>query len=416
MRAKHLLFTLLVPAFLHAENWPAWRGPTGDGTSAERDLPLTWSATEGVRWKVSLPEPGNSSPVVWGQRVFLTQPVGARRTLMCLDRADGRVLWQKGAEVGGKERTHGTNPFCSASPVTDGERVIAWFGSAGLRCWDFEGVEKWRLDLGKQDHEWGYGASPLIFGDLCILNFGPGPRSFIVAVEKRTGNEVWRFEVPAAATVEGPGAQQGYTGSWGTGVVAKIGGREELLFSLPGAVWSLDPRTGKPLWHCDGLNPVAYADPIVAGDTVMGFGGFGGFSIGVKAGGSGDITASHRLWAERKNPQRIGSGVASGAHAWIIGEPGVVQCIEAASGRVLWQQRLDVPGGRASSWSSLVLCGDRIYAMTQGADVVVFRASPEKYEPLAVNRLADGLTNSSPAVSEGQLFLRTHRSLWCIGK
>ena len=418
-----------------AGNWPAWRGPTADGVTPETDLPLKWSATEGVKWKIDLPERGNSTPIVWDTKIFLTQAVGTKRTVMCLDRADGHTLWQAGPEWTGQDVTHGTNPYCSSSPATDGERVVAWFGSAGLWCWSLDGKEQWHIDLGAQKHIWGYAASPVLHGDLCILNFGPGERSFIVAVNKRTGKEVWRFDVPPPAMMEGPGGQPGYAGSWNTGQVATIytelsrrDKHEEFLISLPGAVYSLDPKTGKENWHCNGLNPLAYSEPLVVwkeeggGNTrtyphfVAAFGGFGGFSIGVKVGGSGDITSPSRLWEERKNPQRIGSHVAVGRHAFLTSEPGVIQCVDISTGKEFWKERMTTPAGRANTWSSLVRSGERIYAVTQNSDVVVFRASPEKYEQLAVNSLGDGLTNSSLAVSDGQLFLRTHKHLWCIGK
>ena len=443
---------LIASAFLalvtssFAGNWPAWRGPNADGTTPETDLPLHFSATEGVKWKIELPERGNSTPIVWGQKIFLTQNVGTRRTLMCLDRKDGKTLWQAGPEWTGEDITHSTNPYCSPSAATDGERVVAWFGSAGLWCWSLDGKEQWHVDLGPQKHIWGYAASPVLHDDLCILNFGPGDRSFIVAVNKKTGKEVWRFNVPPPAVSEGPGSgQKGFSGSWNTGrVVSRTDiversakgvalkpGEVEFIISLPGALYSLNPDTGKENWHCNGLNPLAYAEPIV---TQLGgqksfepgkeihkslffaaFGGYGGFSLGVEGEGSGDVTGK-RLWQEKKNPQRIGSHVAMGPYAWLTGEPGVIQCIEIATGKELWKERMQTPAGRANTWSSLVRSGDRIYAVTQNSDVVVFKASPEKYEQLAVNSMADGLTNSSLAVSDGQLFLRTHKHLWCIGK
>ena len=420
-----------------AGNWPAWRGPNADGTTPETDLPLHFNATEGVKWKVELPERGNSTPIVWDQKIFLTQAVGTKRTVMCLDRKDGHTLWQAGPEWTGEDVTHQTNPYCSGSPATDGERVVAWFGSAGLWCWSLDGKEQWHVDLGAQHHIWGYAASPVLHGDLCILNFGPGDRSFIVAVNKKTGKEVWRFNVPPPEVMEGPGGQPGYAGSWNTGCISDAGPREAFVISLPGALYSLDLETGKELWHCNGLNPLAYCEPIVrytfkeiatvSGPTeiyklfIAAFGGYGGFSIGVKPEGSGDITNKARLWQERKNPQRIGSHVTDGKyidgkHAWLTSEPGIIQCIEIATGKELWKERMQTPAGRANTWSSLVRSGERIYAVTQNSDVVVFKASPEKYEQLAVNSLGDGLTNSSLAVSDGQLFLRTHKHLWCIGK
>ena len=404
------------------ENWPAWRGPAADGTTPETDLPLHFSATEGVKWKIALPERGNSTPFVWDGKIFLTQAVGKKRTVMCLDRKDGHTLWQAGPEWPGEDVTHNTNPYCSGSPATDGERVVAWFGSAGLWCWSLDGKEQWHVDLGAQKHIWGYGASPVLHGDLCILNFGPGERSFIVAVDKKTGKEVWRFDVPKPAVMEGPGGQPGYAGSWNTGRVVKMGDKEEFIISLPGAVFGIDPKTGKELWHCNGLNPLAYAEPIVQrqaphgpGFVIAAFGGYGGFSIGLKDGGHGDLSGA-RLWQEKKNPQRIGSHIASSKWAFLVGEPGIIQCIDLTTGKDVWKERMQTPAGRANTWSSLVWTQGRIYAVTQNSDVVVFSATPEKYEQLAVNSMADGLTNSSLAVSDGQLFLRTHKHLWCIGK
>ena len=405
---------LLFAASGLAADWPTWRGPQGDGVTGETDLPLTWSATEGVKWKIDLPEPGNSTPIIWGDRIFLTQAMGLRRTVMCFDRKDGRLVWQQGPAWEEPERSHPTNPPCSSSPITDGERVIAWLGSAGLYAWDLAGKELWHLDLGKQDHEWGYGSSPVLDGDLCILNFGPGERSFLIAVDKRTGKEVWRFEVPPPVVSEGPGSAQHYTGSWSTPAVVKVDGREQLLASLPGAVFALDPANGREIWHCNGLNPLAYAQPMLVDGVVVGLGGYNGFAIGIKAGGSGDITATHRLWQDKRAPQRIGSAVAVDGKVYLGSDPGFVQCIDPKTGELLSDARPPVPTARASSWSSMVRSGDRLYLVTKSSDTLVFRAEP-KMELLADNALNDGMTNASLAVSNGDLFIRTHAHLWCIG-
>ncbi len=408
------LLALLPAAIASAENWPAWRGPQGDGTTSETKLPLKWSPTENIKWKAALPEPGNSTPVVWGDRVLLTQNEGQRRSLMCFDRKDGKLLWQQGPTWSASEQTHKTNPYCAGSAVTDGERVIAWFGSAGAWCWDLAGKEIWHVDLGKQDHIWGYGSSPVLHGDLCIINFGPGDRSFLVALDKKTGKEKWRRDVPPPEVWEGNGSQQKWSGTWATPTIMKIGAREDLVVPLPGAVRGFDPKTGNELWHCNGLNPLVYANALQAGDAIVGMGGFGGWAIGFKAGGSGDLTPQ-RLWQGKKNGQRIGSGVVKDGLIYMPNEPGIVQCIDPKTGEPRWQERPQVPSGRASTWSSIVLSGDRLYLVTQASDTVILKAGP-KYELLGVNSLGDGLSNSSLAVSNGQLFLRTHKSLWCIGE
>src|SRR6185503_20229029 len=184
-----------------ADNWPAWRGLDGNGICRETQLPLRWSTNENVRWNVPLPEPGNSTPIVWSNRVFVTQAIEKekRRTLMCFDRRDGKLLWQRGPIWTDKELTHPDNPPCTPSPVTDGQRVIAWFGSAGVYCFDFDGRELWRRDLGLQKHEWGYASSPVLYRDLCFLNFGPGQRSFVIALDKKTGATVWQRDAPVIA-------------------------------------------------------------------------------------------------------------------------------------------------------------------------------------------------------------------------
>jgi outer membrane protein assembly factor BamB len=187
-----LAIILALVVGVHAGNWPAWHGRSGSGVTTETNLPVRWSATENIRWKVPLPDRGNSSPIVWRDRVFITQAVEKenRLTVMCLNRADGKVLWQSGPTYSEKDPTHESNPYCSASPVTDGERIIAWFGSAGVYCYDLNGKELWRRDLGKQNHQWGYAASPIIYGELCFLNFGPGERTFLIALDKKTGKTV----------------------------------------------------------------------------------------------------------------------------------------------------------------------------------------------------------------------------------
>src|SRR6516225_754306 len=199
-----------------AANWPGFRGPTGDGISVETKLPLKWSATENVRWKTPLPDGGNSSPVVWGNRIFLTQAVdkGARRLVMCFDRADGKLLWQRETRYEEKEPTHADNPYCSATPVTDGTRVIASLGSAGLVCYDFSGKELWRHDVGKLEHIWGNASSPILYGDLAILWCGPGERQFLLAVRKISGATVWKHDEPGGKS--GAAGPKEWLGSGGT--------------------------------------------------------------------------------------------------------------------------------------------------------------------------------------------------------
>lgn len=401
-----------------AENWPQWRGPRGDGTCTEKRLPTTWSTIENVAWKVPLPEPGNSTPIVWNDRVFVTQALAKedRRTLMCLNRQDGRLLWQAGTEWKEKEPTHGTNPMCSSSPVTDGERVVAWFGSAGLFCFDFQGNLLWKRDLGMQRHIWGYGSSPVLHGELCFLHFGPGERTFLIAINKKTGETVWQHDEPInkAGTSEAKFSNADYYGSWSTPLVRDIAGNNELILSFPFRACAFDLATGGEQWTCSGINALVYTSPIFADGIVVAMGGFGGMTVAVKAGGSGDITQQRRLWQHPRSKQRIGSGAIHNGLIFIHNDPGIAECFELQTGKLVWEQRLRGQGARSTNWSSIMIADDLCYTMTQGGDCFVFRAGPQ-FELLATNSLGEH-SNSSIVPSDGQLFLRTYKHLWCIGE
>lgn len=422
IQGSTILCLLLAAGVSLAADWPAWRGPLGTGVSEETDLPVRWSPTENVRWRVALPERGNSTPIVWKDRVFLTQAVGTQRTLICFGRADGKVLWQRGVPTRhADDPTHSTNPYCSASPVTDGQRVIAWFGSDGLHCYDLTGRRLWTRDLGVQRHIWGYGSSPVIHGDLCFLNFGPGDRSFLVALDKKTGKTVWQHDEvsgygkPADDDVRGSKDRERatYIGSWSTPVLMPADGPPQMLLSWPRRLAAYDPRTGRELWTCSGLNPLVYTSPVYEGETVVALGGFGGMGLAVKTGGSGDVTESRRLWHHPRTKQRIGSGVVHQGHLYIHNDPGVAECFELATGTLVWEQRLRGPGKTGQNWSSVMLAGGNCYTITQGGDCFVFKASPQ-FELVAVNSLGER-SNSSVVPAGGKLFLRTHEALWCIG-
>lgn len=422
MTAKNysVVLALVATSIAAAADWPAWRGANGIGISTESDLPVKWSTTENVRWRFPLPEAGNSTPIVWGNRVFVTQAVGKRRTLMCVDRESGKLLWQQGVDTQENEPTHGTNPYCSASPVTDGKRVIASYASDGLFCYDFDGNVLWqRTDLGKQIHIWGNGASPVIYADLCILNFGPGETTYLIAVNKETGKTVWKKEEATgygeAPKSEGEGKKSNaatYIGSWTTPPLINVDGQDQLLMSWPRRLAAYDPQTGNELWTCSGLNPLVYTSPIFEDGIVVAMGGFNGMSIAVRAGGQGDITESRRLWHQPKTQQRIGSGVIKDGYIYIHNDPGVAECFDLKTGERVWQERLKGSEAGGTNWSSIMLAGDNCYTINQSGDCFVFKASP-KFELVSVNALGER-SNSSIVPSNGELFIRTHKALWCI--
>ena len=408
--------------------WPAWRGPTGQGVSEETNLPVTWSTTDNIRWKVALPEAGNSTPVIWGDRIFVTQAqqttqwppkvpdnfaggssagghaVSEKRSVMCFRRSDGELLWQADVAYKQPEITHPTNPFCSASPVTDGERVIASHGSAGLGCYDFEGRQLWTYDVGKLEHLWGTAASPILYEDLCVQWCGPGARQFLVALNKQTGEEVWKTEEP--------GGDDGITsrkflGSWATPLIARVGETDQLIFPVPRSLKGYDPATGEQLWNAERMSgSYCYTSPLfVEGRAIY------GQSV-LELGGSGDISGNRLRYEVGK--MYISTAVIFGDYLYTYSNVGVPACYEWKTGNELWKSQIEKrPGGR-EAWGSPVYADGRIYITDKRGNTSVFAAGP-KYELLALNELNEA-TNASIAISGGDLFIRTHKHLWCIGK
>lgn len=424
MRAVLTLFILAAAA--PADDWPAWRGPTGQGQSAEKELPLTWSPTQNIRWKVALPDAGSSTPAVWGDRVFVTQasektwpPKGGNggmaaaktRSLLCFNRTDGKLLWQQNVVYEAEEPTHPTNPYCSASPATDGERVVVSHGSAGMHCYDFSGKELWKVDTGKMEHLWGNASSPVIWQDLVLLWCGPGVNQRLLAVDRKTGARKWEHLEPGGDAGLAPKGAK-WIGSWSTPVIAKVGAQDQILLSVPKALKGFDPKTGKELWSCAGLGDLVYASPVAADGIAVALSGYGGPGLAVKLGGTGDITAS-RLWHQTKgNPQRVGSGVIVGPHLYILEEPGAPHCFDLKTGEELWTKQIEKrPGGGA--WGSMVHAAGRIYVVDRGGTTLVFKADPT-FALLASNPLGEH-TDASIAVSNGEIFIRTYKQLWCIG-
>jgi outer membrane protein assembly factor BamB len=405
-----ILFALLgfVAAAAEAADWPTWRGPLGNGQSEEKSLPLTWSKSENVKWSVPLDGQGNSSPIVVGQKAFITHAprMSPLRGLRCYDADTGNLLWKHEVSYSEKEPTHNTNPYCAASPVSDGKQVVAWYGSAGLFCYDLEGNILWNKDLGKVEHIWGYGSSPLIHENLVILNFGPGLNAFVAAFDKQTGNEVWRKTFPEQTSK----TQEEFRGSWSTPVVATVGGKTLLLMSLPEKLYALEPRSGVEIWSCGGLsNKLVYTTPLVAGDIVVAMCGYGGPAMAVRAGGQGDVTETHRLWVHPRNSQRVGSGVVVDGYVYILNENGSAWCLDPATGEKKW----DKPRVSSVSWSSMTHAAGRIYVNNTEGTTFVIEPNTAECKILAENKL-DERTRATPAFANGRIYIRTYENLYCI--
>lgn len=414
-----VFFSCLTGLLATAGEWPAWRGDLlGSGQTAESKVPLEWGPKKNVRWRIDLPEKGNSTPIVHGNRVFLTQAVSAThwRGLMCFSREDGSLMWEKGLTYGKKERSHHANPFCSASPTTDGKIVVASYGSAGIAAYSVDGKKLWHRDLGAIDHVWGNSTSPLLYRDLVIHYHGPAKNAVLYALDRNTGKTRWEWQ----ETKWRPGKRsdgfrnrdgEGIIGSFSTPIIVPADGHEELVMSFPMEMKAFDPITGKVLWTCGGLNPLVYTSPVFSDGIVVAMGGYQGNSIGTRVGGTGDVTESHRIWQEVRHNGGIGSGVVLDDHHYYHNSGGVAFCDSMKTGKTLWKERLP---GAGKSWGSLVLVGDHIYSLSQAGDTVVFKASPKGLEVIAQSDV-DEETNSSLAISNGQVFLRTHKALWSFG-
>jgi outer membrane protein assembly factor BamB len=423
-----VLMILSGGAWAHADNWPTWRGPNGQGVSNDKNLPIKWSPKENVRWKAPLPASGNSTPVVWGDRIFVTQstertlwppkvpkdfPAGTspggyavaeKRSLLCFNHADGKLLWQRDTIYKEQETTHGTNPFCSASPVTDGERVIVSHGSAGLACYDFDGKELWKYDVGKLEHVWGNASSPILHGDLCIHWCGPGERQFLLAVDKKTGKKVW--ETPEPGGDSGVSSRK-FLGSWSTPIIARVGDQDQLIFGVPFKLKGYDSKTGKELWSAPVVGSYSYSSPLFVDGIVI-----YGSSL-IKLGGKGDLSKDrlkHKVGA-----MYISTAVIAGDYLYTYGDAGIPACYEWKTGKELWKTQIDERPGGIDTWSSLVHADGRVYVTDKTGATLVFEAGP-KYKHLATNRLGNEGMNASLAISNGDIFIRTHKHLWCIGK
>lgn len=392
---------------VQAANWPSWRGPQYLGVSQETNAPVKWGRNENIRWRTSMESDGHSSPIVWDETVYITDSFRGRRRVVAFDRKNGKARWNVGVEALSASKTSLHNPFAAASPVTDGIRIVAWFGSEGLHAWDLEGTRLWSLDLGPQRHQWGYGSSPVLLGDRIYLNFGPGAEEFIVAVDARSGRELWRTRGP-----EEP-AEDTY-GTWSSPLPIRVGDQPQLLVALRNYFAGLDPNTGDEIWRCGGMGLQAKASPLFANGIAMISGDLKGAEIAVKleAGVRGELTETRRLWRESPPRSRIATGVIRDGLVYGARANGVLDCVSLETGEALWEERQPGAGAHSAVFASPILVGNHVYYVNQGGDTMIVEASPE-FRLVAVNQLGEKC-NASPAIAHGDLFLRTFSTLWCI--
>ncbi len=394
------------------EDWPRFRGPKADSISPAPGPPTAWGPDQNLLWRTPLPGPGGSSPITIGKRIFLTsysgyavpgQPPGdlpaLRRHVLALDRAAGNILWQKDVPAAQPEepkvRDHG---YASSTPAADAERLYTFLGKSGVHAFTHDGAPLWKADVGSATHGWGSASSPVLHRQLVIVNAAVESGS-LVALDRATGKEVWRA----------PGMKE----SWNTPILVPVdGGRQELVVAIAGHVLGFDPDTGAALWKC-ATGIAWYMVPSLVHDrgVVYCIGGRTGGSLAVRAGGRGDVTATHRLWTLNKGSNVPSPILHEGHLYWFHENLGIAYCAEAATGRLVFEERLPNAG---PFYASPVLAGGRLFAVTREGRTHVVAASP-RFEALGRHDLRDRSSfDASPTVDGDRLLIRSDKFLYCV--
>jgi outer membrane protein assembly factor BamB len=396
-----------------AENWPQWRGPSLNGLSNEKNLPVKWTTEENVVWKVQLPGVSGSTPIIWRDRIFLNVAEGDNLALWCVDKAKGTVLWKQ--PLGGGNVKMRKHNMSSPSPVTDGRTVYVMTGTGILKAFDFAGKELWGRDIQKEYGEfglnWGYASSPLLHEDSLFIQVLHGMKtdapSYVMRVDKKNGKTLWKVDRPTNAIRESPD-------SYTTPGLLRYGKTTEIVITGGDCVTGHDPANGKELWRANGLNPDndpfyrIVASPIIFNEVIYAPTRIKPL-LALRAGGRGDITSSHLLWSTVNGPD-VPTPVTDGKYFYIINDRGIVWCLDAKTGAEVYGQQRIKPGTYSGS---PVLADGKIYITSEDGLTTVLAAGP-KFEVLSENPLND-YTLSSPAISDGRIYIRTGGFLYSIG-
>lgn len=409
-------------------NWHQWRGPLATGMAPNGDPPVKWDAKTNIKWKTEIPGRGSATPIIWGDRVFVvtavktdkaadpdklpkpnprvekrTQPpkVYYQFLVLCLDRKSGKVLWQKTAtEQVPHEGHHDTHSYAAGSPMTDGKHLYVSFGSRGIFCYDLDGAKQWECDLGDMDTRlgWGEGTSPVIHGDLLIVNWDHENGSFLTVLDARTGKPKWKTDRDEPT-------------SWATPLVVEHKGQTQMIVNATNRIRSYDPATGKVLWQCSGMTVNAIPSPVAADGIVYCMSGYSGSaSCAISLDASGDVS-DKVLWRYNQGTPYVPSPLlADGRLYFTQRNQALLTCLDVKTGKPVYdRQRL---GGLTALYSSPAGAKDRIYITSREGTTIVLKRG-DKFEVLATNRLGEGV-DASPAIVGKQLFLRGERHLYCI--
>ena len=399
---------------VYAENWPQWRGPSANGVSSETNLPVQWTATENIAWKLPLPAWSGSTPIVWGDRIFLNVAENGSLFLWAVDRTKGAPIWKR--HLGDGDHRERKQNMSTPSPVTDGTGVWVMTGTGILKAFDFSGKELWVRDIQKEygrfGLNWGYGSSPMLYGDSLFVQVLHGMKtddpSYVLRISKANGRTIWRVERPTTARQESPD-------SYTTPAMVRHGNDLELVITGGDAVTGHDVNTGTELWRANALNPSndganrIVASPVVYGELIIAPSRERPM-LAMRPGGRGDVAGSHILWQFQHGPD-VPTPVTDGTYVYVINDRGIMWCLDAKTGKEIYgKQRL-----RPSTYSgSFTMADGKLYITNEDGLTTVVRTGPT-FEILAENNF-DDYTLSSPAISDGQIFIRTTGALWAIGK
>lgn len=407
MKAVPSLFLALLlglAASAKAENWPTWRGPRLDGTSLEREAPTQWSRTENIRWRTELPGGGHASPIVWEDRLFTVaaEPESGQRLLICLDRKDGRIVWKTPVVQSSMERKHRENSYASSTPATDGQRVYCTFldgAEVVIAAYDMAGKQVWMKRPGTFASVHGFSSTPILFEGKVIVNCDQDADGYMVALAAEDGREVWRVDRPNK------------TRSYCTPLIRQVAGRTEMVLSGTKCVTSYDPHNGKLWWIMDGPTEQFVAS-LVYSERANFFLLTAGFPqhhiLAIRPGGEGNVTKSAIAWRTTEGAAYVPSPIVEGDYFLVISDLGFAHCFETKTGNLLWKERM------GHHHASLVSANGLVYFLNDNGICNIVKPGPT-FELVAKNELGEG-TYASPAISQGEIFLRSDKAIYCVSK
>ena len=435
LRHSVLFLALISPAA--AQNWPSFRGPVASGVADHQNLPVIWDAAHGtnIQWSAVLPGLAHSSPIVWQDHIFVTTAISTGRPdasfkrglygegdasddvspqqwkLICLDRKTGKVLWDRTAYEGvPKEKRHMKATYANSTPATDGQMVVAFFGSEGLYAYDLAGKQLWKRDLGRlnvgaydlPEYEWGTASSPIIYGDKVIVQCDQQKGSFLEAFDRETGRTLWK-------------AERDELPSWGTPSVYQSGARTELVTNGSNFVRGYDPSTGKEIWRLGGSSKITAPTPVFGDGLIVVASGRRPEApiFAVRAGAAGDITGDTRwvAWQKQQRGPYMPTPLIYGGYLYVLGNAGIFDCYNLATGAEVYRERIPHQGSGFSG--SPVASDGKIYLPSEDGDIFVVKAGPH-FELLQKNTMNEPLM-ATPAIAGGLLLVRTQHHLWAIG-